>query len=219
MEVLILDMAIQFIIVWMKIIEMIIDKPLLNGRLHRRSIKKWDVFWETNENYRHWCLQKNSRNDKTALVILLNPGKLNNDASNLSGDTTLRILREVFNNTGVNPFIINLFDYCTPDYSVLIKNWDKQDYKYLVYEKLLPYKFIFSLFAYGLIDRNDPKYVDIISRINLIEGIFKNIPKLDFDNSCTTHPIRWQIENKKWNIHNVLLAAYKDKINDHFIIS
>ncbi len=125
MEELTLDMARQFIIVWMKVIEMIMDKPLLKGRLHKRSIDNWDVFWETNENYRHWCLQTNSKNDKTALVILLNPGKLNNDASNLSGDTTLRILREVFNNTGVNTFIINLFEYCTPDYSVLIKNRNK----------------------------------------------------------------------------------------------
>lgn len=186
---------------------MSIDKPILNGKLISRSIANWIVSWEINDNYRHWCLQSDTRNDKTALIILLNPGKLNGNANNLSGDTTLRILREVFNNTGINPFIINLFDYCTPDYSVLIRNWDKRDYKYLVYEKLLPYKFLFSLFAYGSIDRNDPKYDDMVSRVNLIESIFKNIPKLDFDNSFTTHPIRWQIENKKVKIHNNILDA------------
>ncbi len=186
---------------------MIIDIPILNGKLLSKPIDNWIVTWEVNENYRHWCLQADIRNDCTALVILLNPGKLNGDANNLSGDTTLRILRKAFNNTGINPFIINLFDYCTPDYSVLIKNWPKRDYKYLVYEKLLPYKFIFSLYAYGSIDRNDPKYNDIVSRVNLIQSIFRHIPKLDFDNSFTTHPIRWQIENKIIKIHKTLLDA------------
>ena len=95
MEELALDMARLFIIVWMKVIKMIMDKPLLNGRLHRSSIDNWDVFWETNENYRHWCFQKYSDNDESALFILFNPGTLNNNPDKLSSDPTLRILREV----------------------------------------------------------------------------------------------------------------------------
>jgi hypothetical protein len=187
------------------------DKPLLNGRLHRSSIDNWDVFWETNENYRHWCFQKYSDNDETALFILFNPGTLKNNPDKLSSDPTLRILREVCYKSGINPFVINLFDYCTPSYIELNQNWDKRDYKFLVFEKLLSLKFIFSIYAYGLIDLKDKNYYEIISRINLIKDTFKNIPQLDFDNSKTTHPRRWEIEKKKENIHNVLLAAYKDK--------
>lgn len=42
----------------MKVIEMIIDKPLLNGKLFIKSIDNWSVSWETNENYRHLVFSK-----------------------------------------------------------------------------------------------------------------------------------------------------------------
>ena len=176
---------------------MIIDKPILDGKLNLKSIDNWEVYWEVNENYRHWCLQEHSENDQTALVVLFNPGKLNGNPNNLSGDKTLSVLREVFYKTGINPFIINLFDYCTPNYVELNKNWDERDYKFLVFEKLLSLKFNFSIYAYGLIDLKDKNYYEIISRINLIKDTFKDIPQLDFDNSKTTHPRRWQIEKKR----------------------
>lgn len=191
----------------MKVIEMVIDKPLLNGKLFIKSIDNWSVSWETNENYRHWCFQKYSGNDETALFILFNPGSLNNNPDKLSSDPTLRILREVCYESGINPFVINLFDYCTSDYNELTNHWKERDYKSLVYEKLLQYKFIFSLFAYGSIDNDDPKFEDIVSRIKFVESIFKEIPRLDFDDSYTTHPLRWQIDKKKIKIRNTLIHA------------
>lgn len=190
---------------------MIIDKPLLNGKLLRKSIDNWDVYWETNENYRHWCLQKHPENNETALLILFNPGSLNNNPDNLNNDLTLRVLRKVFHRTGINTFIINLFDYCTPIYSELNKNWEKRDYKYLVYEKLLPFNFITSIYAYGLIEKDDSNYSTIVKRIEYIKKLFENIPMLNYDNKKTTHPYRWQIENKKENIRSLLIKLYKSK--------
>lgn len=192
----------------MKVIEMIIDKPLLHGRLHSKSIDDWDVFWETNENYRHWCFQKHPDNDKTAILILFNPGSLNSNPASLNNDTTLRVLREVFYKTGINPFIINLFDYCTPDYIELKKNWEIRDYKYLVYERLISYDYIFSMYAYGSVSQYDTNYNDINSRINLVRDTFKHLPQLEYDGLKTSHPLSWQIEKKKNNIHQFLLKAY-----------
>lgn len=195
----------------MKVIEMIIDKPLLNGKLFIKSIDNWVVSWEINENYRHWCFQKYSGNDETALFILFNPGSLNNNPDKLSSDPTLRILREVCYKSGINPFVINLFDYCTPKYVELTKRWNERDYKYLVYEKLLSFNFISSIYAYGLVEEDDPNYSTIYSRIDLVKKFFNNIPTLDFDNGKTTHPLRWQLESKKESIHKFLIDLYKSK--------
>ena len=160
---------------------MIIGKPILEGKLHFKSIEAWYVAWETNKNYRHWCVQKHPENFKTALVVLFNPGSLNSNPNSLNSDSTLRVLRNVFHKTGVNPLVINLFDYYTPSYRKLNLHWEERDYKYLVYEKLLSIEFIFSIYAYGLMDKNDLNYYDIISRINFIKSIFKDIPVLNYD--------------------------------------
>lgn len=197
----------------MKVIEMNIDKPLLNGTLLKKSIDNWDIIWETNENYRHWCLQKHPENDKTALLILFNPGSLNSNPDSLNKDTTLRVLREVFHKTGFNTFVINLFDYCIPDYRELKKNWKRRDYKSLVYEKLITYDFIFSMYAYGSINKNDIVYNDLISRINLVKNTFKHLSQFKYDGLKTTHPLSWQLQKKKTNIHQVLLKAYEKMSN------
>jgi Protein of unknown function (DUF1643) len=185
-----------------------IDKPLLDGKLHIKSIDNWDITWETNENYRHWCYQCHPNNDKSALLVLFNPGSLNSSGEKLNQDQTLRILREVFLSSGINPFIINLFDYADSQQNKLYKNWESRDYKLLIYEKLVTFDFISIIYAYGKIEYDDPHYADIISRINQIQKYFLHLNKLKIDDK-TAHPRRWHFEKSKKRIHNILLSLQK----------
>ncbi|MCD4737484.1 MAG: hypothetical protein K8R53_15680 [Bacteroidales bacterium] len=60
---------------------------------------------------------------------MFSPGSLTVDGKNLKKDTTLRIIREVFDNTGFNPFIINFFDFTHPKPKMIFKNWSKRERK------------------------------------------------------------------------------------------
>ncbi|MCX7874897.1 MAG: DUF1643 domain-containing protein [Melioribacteraceae bacterium] len=167
------------------------------------------MFWESNDNYRHWCLQKHPQNKKLVLVVLFNPGSLSFDGANLSKDTTLRILRYAFINSGLNPLVINLFDYATPKRHLLFANWDLRDYKLLVYEKLLSFDIYGILYAFGNIDE-DKKYMGLIeSRIQKIKSIYSNVPEINLSIK-SKHPIRWQIEKKIKVINKELISFYKN---------
>ncbi len=139
-----------------------LTKPLLNGKLYTKSIEGWSVSWESNQNYRHWCYLNHPQNDKNVLLVLFNPGSLYASGEKLYQDQTLRILREVFLSSGINPFIINLFDFADSKGNELYQTWFLRDYKELIYDKIVSINFYRIIYAYGKIDESDPHYEDII---------------------------------------------------------
>ena len=97
-------------------------KSLMGGNIYSVLLDDWEISWESQKEYRHWCIQKKTDNKKTLLVIMFNPGSLSGDGKNLSRDTTLRVLREVCGNAGFNQLILNLFDYANPKTAPLFSN-------------------------------------------------------------------------------------------------
>lgn len=188
-----------------------LTKPLLNGKLYTKSIEGWSVSWESNKNYRHWCYLNHPQNDKNVLLVLFNPGSLYASGEKLYQDHTLRILREVFLSSGINPFIINLFDFAATLQNNLYSNWENRDYKFLIFEKLVSFEFIRIIYAYGKIEHTDLHYEDVISRINLIKNIFSHLTVLKINNQ-TAHPRRWQFEKCKDKVHSIFCELYKNEL-------
>jgi len=100
---------------------------IIKGKVYSHELDGWLVSWESESEYRHWCHQTNENFVENLLVVMFNPGSLSGDGKNLRKDTTLRILREVCGPAGVNPFVVNLFDYASPSPDELFSNWEKRD--------------------------------------------------------------------------------------------
>ena len=173
-------------------------KNIMRGTIYTYPLDDWEILWESEGEYRHWCLQRHPQNSSFALVVMLNPGSLSGSGTNLKKDTTLRILREVFTDTGLNPFIINLFDYATPSPKQLFKDWGKKDSKNLVYSSVKDMEFKGIVFAYGDYELINDYGHEIKQRINLIRTELKSIPKIEVPlnkNGSPMHPMSWQRQN------------------------
>ncbi|MCL6100242.1 MAG: DUF1643 domain-containing protein [Bacteroidetes bacterium] len=182
-------------------------KQILNGKVYAHQVGKWIISWESDGNYRHWCYQKHPSNNKDVLVVMLNPGSLSGDGKNLTKDTTLRILREVFGDTGCNPFIVNLFDLATPSTAEFFKNWENRDSKLLVYSKLKEKNYCGIIYAYGDYEQVEDQGLDILKRIKLVRGILNYLPEINLpknNSGSPKHPILWQRQKIKAEIKTLI---------------
>jgi len=141
----------------------------MKSNIYNKEIDDWNVSWESAEEYRLCCKQEHSSNDETALVVLFNPGSLSGSGDNLRKDTTLRILREIFVNTGYNPYIINLYTYATAKPWMLFDSWEKKDCPEYSFDELKPSDFSAVMYVYGAYELEKGYEQDIKDRINAIK--------------------------------------------------
>jgi hypothetical protein len=80
---------------------------------------------------------------------MLNPGSLSGEGENLRRDTTLRVLRRLFEGTTYNPFVVNLFNLATPKPHILFENWARKDYQTFTYQSFALHQFSAVMYAYG----------------------------------------------------------------------
>jgi hypothetical protein len=182
-------------------------ESILRGTIYTHTLDNWEISWKSEGEYRHWCFQKHPQNSSLALVVMLNPGSLSRDGKNLKKDATLRILREVFNNTGLNPFIINLFDYATPSPKQLFQDWFKKDSNDFVYSHIKYLGFKGVVFAYGDYERIQDYGHEIKRRVNLIRAEFSSIPQIEVPlnkNGTPMHPMSWQRRKLKGAINQII---------------
>jgi hypothetical protein len=195
-------------------------KNILNGNIYIHQLDGWSISWESDGDYRHWCLQSQSDNENEILLVMINPGSLSGDGKNLRRDTTLRIIREAFSETGANPFIINLFDYATPSPNVLFENWSKKDNKNLVFTEVKKRKFSAIMYAYGDYENNIEFGSEVKNRISHVREEFKYLPEvvLPKNNSGSPkHPMIWQTQGIKGEIHKHILSFFESK-NDKKLV-
>ena len=185
---------------------------ILGGEVYSKDIDGFSVTWESNKNYRHWCIQQESDLDEKLLLVMLNPGSLSKDGSSLSKDTTLRIIREVFQGTGVSPFIINLFDLSSPKENEFFQNWEQRDYGNLIYPMLNKESFKGVIYAYGDCEYYIEHGSKVKERIKLVRNHFSylNEVKLPTNSRGTPkHPGRWQREKIKPEIRAMIIEYMK----------
>lgn len=187
--------------------------PIMGGNIYSATLDSWEISWESQKEYRHWCIQKKSNNNRTLLVIMFNPGSLSGDGRNLSGDTTLRILREVCGNAGFNQVILNLFDYANPQTAPLFSNWEKCDLNSnLIFEHLSEFKYDNYIMAYGSYQSDLLYEKDILERINLIQNMLKKDKEIELprnQNGTPKHPTVWQRQKLKPDITRIL-SKYRE---------
>jgi len=168
---------------------------ILNGKVYSHELDEWLVSWESESEYRHWCHQTKKQFAENILVVMFNPGNLSGDGKNLRSDTTLRILRNVCESAGVNPFVVNLFDYASPSPDVLFSRWVKRDGGGLIYDKLGALKIAAYIMAYGDYENRGERDNDIKERIALVQSHLTGIKEIILPkNSSGTpkHPMSWQ---------------------------
>lgn len=168
-----------------------------NGQVYEQSVDGWDVSWESNGIYRHWCHQIKNNEWDNLLVVMFNPGSLSGSGSNLRKDTTLRILRNVCAPARLNPYIVNLFDYASPSTNSLFNNWHIRDSDSLIFDKLELSKFRAFVMAYGNYENRSDHGQDIRVRVELIRVALGGLQEIILPkNSEGTpkHPMRWQRE-------------------------
>jgi len=177
---------------------------------HSKPIDGWNVSWESHGPYRLWCKQEHPANEKTAAVVMLNPGSLSGNGSNLSRDTTLRVLRELFGNSGYNPFVVNLFNLATPKPEVLFDQWPLRDDAEFDYSSLPVRDFSAVLYAYGSYEHHATYSDEVLTRIDQIKSLLSGIPEIvvpKASNGTPKHPMRIQIEKLK--------DVFRDAISKH----
>ena len=184
--------------------------PLNGGGIYRKQYDGWTISWESNGDYRHWCYQLFDDEWPNLLIIMFNPGSLNNDGSSLNQDTTLRILRKTGKLSNHNIFVINLFDHAETNPRFIFDNWDSKDSSDLIYGKIPPEYFNQYIHAYGNFDyylrsssANKEKYEDLstntLKRMKLVDSYFRGVYQiqgLTNINGTPKHPISWQREKK-----------------------
>ncbi len=182
-------------------------KSLLNGNVYNHNIDGWSVTWESNLGFRHWCYQMKDLAWENLMVVMFNPGSLSGDGSNLSKDTTLRILREVCKEANLNPFVINLFDYSSPSPQVLFDNWKDRDPEDLVFNKLSLSEFRWLIYAYGDYENWGQQDGEIKERQYFVKEVLGSIPEIDLPKNKSgtpKHPIIWQRQKIKDEIACIL---------------
>lgn len=187
----------------------------MNGKVYHAELDGWNISWESQGEYRHWCIQHKPKNTKTLLVIMFNPGSLNADGKNLSRDTTLRILREVCGEAGFNQIILNLFDYADPKSEGLFVNWDKKDSENLVFDRISEFEYDYYIMAYGSYEFGGMYGDEIRNRIKLIQSLLRNkeilLPRNT--NGTPKHPTVWQRQKLKPEIIQIL-ASYAKSLTE-----
>ena len=170
-------------------------KSLLGGEVHSKRIDGWEVSWESNGDYRHWCIQRRQPDAPLILVVMLNPGKLSGDGRELASDSTLRVLRNVFAGTVFNHIVINLFDLAASKKESLLAQWSRRDPPELVFHKLTSINFSGIIFAYGDIEKREIVGPVATNRIKKVKFIFERHPIIRTPlnkSGCPAHPLNWQ---------------------------
>jgi hypothetical protein len=183
---------------------------MFGGITYSKDINGWRVSWESFDNYRFWCKQEHPKNSKVAAVVMLNPGSLSGDGKNLSQDTTLRVLREIFDRTSYNPFVINLFNLATPKPYVLFETWEHRDHPAFNYSALPIKEFSAVMYAYGDYENGSDYPIEIKNRIVEVRGFLDRIPEISVPRNPSgtpIHPLSVQIKRLKEN--------YRQAIIDH----
>lgn len=187
-----------------------IMKSINGGQVYSHELGGWSVSWESDGNYRHWCHQIKNPEWNSLLVVMSNPGRLSGDGSNLSKDTTLRILREVCGAANLNPYVINLFDYASPSPQDLFDNWNIRDSNSVVFDKLPLAIFQSYILAYGDYENWEQRDTEIKDRQTLVLDHLESLDEilLPKNNSGTPkHPMIWQRQKIKSNISALLQAS------------
>lgn len=180
------------------------------GQVFNHELDGWSVAWESDGNYRHWCHQIKNPKWNSLLVVMFNPGSLCGDGSNLSKDTTLRILREVCGAANLNPYVINLFDYASPSPQNLFDNWNLRDSNSIVFDKLPLSIFQSYILAYGDYENWGQRDAEIKERQALVLSYLESLNEilLPKNNSGTPkHPMIWQRQKLKPSISALLRAV------------
>ncbi len=187
-------------------------EPHLGGKVCYKWIDSWEVTWESNGDYRHWCIQMQPGGDPLILVVMLNPGKLSGDGRELAKDSTLGVLRDVFSETGFNHTIVNLFDLAASKKLSLVDQWSRRDPPTLVYNKLKRIKFSGIIYAYGDIDAPEFPNSDAIDRANSVKSIFGGIPIIQTPKNKSgnpAHPLNWLRRKQLDEVKNTLFKFRK----------
>ena len=181
------------------------NTPLLNGTVYECELDCWQVRWETDGKYRHWCSQSRAPrfNGKYIVVCLLNPGSLTGRSENLRSDTTLRILREVFDATEYGCLVVNLFDRATTKPAELFSVSTESDKvgADLVYTHISD-AIAGNILGYGDYEHHEDASIarQIKARIELLGSWAANFPPVANPinrNGTPKHVMRWQIEGLK----------------------
>ncbi len=176
---------------------------LENAKLYSKYLDNWKISWESEGQYRHWCLQQYICHTSIILVVMFNPGSLSRDGRDLKKDTTLRILREVFEESQFSPLIVNLYDYSTSSPAVFFSHWNKRDSTTSIYSRLDYSKIKGVLSDYGDYQFKSIKGLDIEERIGFVKKHLENIPEVVSPKNKTQspkHPLSWQREKLKLKV-------------------
>jgi len=149
-----------------------------NGTIYSKSLGSWSISWESSEDYRFWCLQEHPSNSRIVAIVMLNPGSLSGAGENLNQDTTLRVLRDFFEGTSFNPYVINLFNLATPKPHVLFEKWERRDHPSFSYQELPIARFSAVMYAYGNYENGDDYPTQIQERIAAVRDVLHGIPEI-----------------------------------------
>ena len=142
---------------------------------------------------------------------MLNPGSLSRNGENLSKDTTLRILRELFLGTKYNPYVINLFNLATPKPQVLFEHWESRDHPNFEYAKIPMDDMVAVMYAYGDYDNLDKYSKTIKERISEVREFLSCVPEIivprNKSGTPKQHPLPVQRQGLK--------AEFRDAIIQH----
>jgi hypothetical protein len=181
---------------------------IMGGTVWRHHIDGWDVAWESSGKYRHWCRQTRPGHSESVLAVLMNPGSLSGDGSNLRRDTTLRILRKVGERASTNWLIVNLFDLATPKPTELHTRWQYRDAKALIFEALDLQGVPFVLFAHGNVGADHE--ADFRNRITMVRSAFAPLREIHVPRTKDGHPVHpmnWQRQRLMSDVVNAIVAA------------
>lgn len=189
---------------------------MLGGVVHSKEYDGWHVTWESFEGYRFWCKQAHPSNQKLVLVVMLNPGSLSENGDNLSRDTTLRILRELFHGTQYNPYVVNLFNLATPKPQKLFERWQDRDHSEFSFLPLPNDHFAAVMYAYGNYENWGRFSEDIKGRIKEIRDILFDVPEILVPTNKTgtpKHPISIQRQRLK-EVFRQAIINHSSRIGD-----
>ena len=123
----------------------------------------------------------------------------------------MRILREVFQGTGYNPCIINLFTPATPKPNDLFESWSSRDCPSFELQNISPNDFSAVMYAYDVYELRKGYSSDIKRRTRLVKSLFDSIPEIVVplaSSNTPKHPMRIQIEGLK--------DVYRSRVTDMF---